>query len=436
MSVLDRASLEQSPLADLHAIASELSLDGYRRLRKDALIDAILERQGGEGASATAATETEERASGAAATETGEGPSTAAATEAEEAPTRRRRGRRGGRGRGATAEPEVADEASVDSASPHAEGPEEIEEQLERAEAEPADRRGRPPREAREQPAEEIVEGVVELLPNGSGFLRVAPPEPSDDDVYVSAAQVRRCDLVSGDRIAGPRRAPRRSERFASLVRVDTINGRPAEEVADSARYEDLPAEFPTERLPLDSDDLTITAIGGLAPIGRGSRVTITGAAQSGKTEVLRRLAGLFAGREELQVWVVLVGVRAEELGQWRAGPVDPAVALTLSASPDAQGQAIEGVVEQARRIAARGAHTVVLIDTLEVVPAQAARRALASARKLAEGGSLTVIATGPAPIGGETTVIAMDAALARTGQFPALDPADTWTMRRELLAE
>jgi transcription termination factor Rho len=193
---------------------------------------------------------------------------------------------------------------------------------------------------------------------------------------------------------------------------------------------------FPSERLPLDSDDLTITAIAGLAPIGLGSRVTIAGAAQAGKTEVLRRLAGLLAGNDQLHLWLVLVGVRPEELGEWRGGPVEPAVALTLSASADAQSQAVEGVVEQARRIAARGANTVVLIDTLEVVPLHASRRALASARKLADGGSLTVIATAPEPIGGETTVIAMDAALARTGQFPALDPAGTWTMRREALEE
>jgi transcription termination factor Rho len=411
MSVLDRASLEQSPLADLHAIASELSLDDYRRLRKDELIDAILERQGGEG-----------------------GPSREAADADQEEPSApRRRGRRGGRSRGAK-QIEVSEEEAGDETGPHAEGPEEIEQQLERAE-EPPDRPRRSRRGAQEQPAEEVVEGVVELLPNGSGFLRVAPPEPSDDDVYVSAAQVRRCELVSGDRVAGPRRAPRRSERFPSLVRVDTINGQPAAEVADSARYDDLPAVFPSERLPLESDDLTIGAIAGLAPIGLGSRVTVVGASQSGKTEVLRRLAGLLAASEELQLWLVLVGVRPEEVGEWRGGPIKPAVSLTLSSSAEAQGQAVEGVVEQARRTAARGADTVVLIDTLDLVPVQAARRALASARNLADGGSLTVIATAPAPIGGETTVIAMDAALARTGQFPAVDPAGTWTMRREALA-
>lgn len=409
MSVLDRASLEQSPLADLHAIASELSLDGYRRLRKDELIDAILERQGG--------------ADGQASAE-------AADAEQEEPSSRRRRGRRGGRSR-AGKESGTAEEK--DEAEPPAEAPAETE-QVEQTEEAPDRPRGSR-RGGQEPPDEDVVEGVVELLPNGSGFLRVAPPEPSDDDIYVSAAQVRRCELVSGDRVAGPRRAPRRSERFASLVRVDTINGQPAAEVADSTRYDDLPAVFPSERMPLEPGDLTITAIAELAPIGMGSRVTIVGEAQSGKTEVLRRLAALLAGREELQLWLVLAGVRPEEVSEWRGGPIEPVVALTLSASAEAQGQAVDGVVEQARRIAARGANTVVLIDTLEVVPVQAARRAMASARKLADGGSLTVIATAPAPIGGETTVISMDASLARTCQFPAIDPAGTWTMRRESLA-
>src|SRR5581483_6585777 len=122
---------------------------------------------------------------------------------------------------------------------------------------------------------DEVVSGVVELLPNGSGFVRVEPPEPSDDDVYISGAQVKRCELVSGDRISGPRRPPRRSERFASLVRIDTINDRPAAEVADSARFEDLPAAFPVERFKLGSDDPTLKAVEFLTPFGRGSRVVI-----------------------------------------------------------------------------------------------------------------------------------------------------------------
>jgi transcription termination factor Rho len=163
--------------------------------------------------------------------------------------------------------------------------------------------------------------------------------------------------------------------------------------------------------------------------------VAIVGAPQSGKSELLRRLGEALAGHDELQLWLALAGVRPEELWEWRAGPIAPAAAVSLSASPEAQGQAVEGVVEQARRMTARGANSVVLIDTLEAVPAQPARRALASARKLVGGGSLTVIATAPAPLGGETTVVSLDAALARVGQFPAVDPAGTWTMHRELLA-
>jgi transcription termination factor Rho len=239
---------------------------------------------------------------------------------------------------------------------------------------------------------------------------------------------------VTGDRVAGPRRAPRRSERFAALVRIDTINGRPAAELADSARYDDLPASFPTERFELGPDvDPTVQAIVSAAPVGRGSRVTIAGAAQTGKTELLRRLAAELAGREELQVWVALAGVRPEELQEWRAGTVAPAVALGFGASQEAQAQAVEGTVDQAQRIAARGADAVVLIDTLTGLPHNAARKALAAARNL-DSGSLTVIATAEAPFGGETTVITLDRALAREGSFPAVDRDETWTMRAELL--
>jgi transcription termination factor Rho len=389
MAILDRESLEQSPLADLHAIASELSIDGYRRLRKPELISAILERQGGE------------------AGEPGDG----AEAEAEpDRPSSRRRGRR---------RKPAAAKAQEESA--------------EKIEREPELPPGDGDREPEREP-DEMVDGVVELLPNGSGFVRVEPPEPSDADVYISSAQVRRCELVSGDRVTGPRRSPRRSERFAALVRIDTVNGRPAAELADGTHYDDLPASFPSTRFELESDqDSTVQAVAAATPIGRGSRVTIAGPAQSGKTELLRRLAAAFAGRDDLQVRVVLAGVRPEELAPWREGQVAPAVAVSLAASQDAQAQAVEGNVEQARRIAARGAHAVVLIDTVGGLPAHAARKALAAARNL-EDGSLTVIATAPEPLGGETTVIALDRALAREGTFPAIDRDASWTMRGDLL--
>ena len=95
-------------------------------------------------------------------------------------------------------------------------------------------------RDADRDREDRVIEGTVELLPNGSGFVRVTPPEPSDDDVYVSAAQVRRCELVSGDKVGGPVRAPRRSERYPSLIRIDTINGRPADEVAEGTHFDKI----------------------------------------------------------------------------------------------------------------------------------------------------------------------------------------------------
>ena len=308
---------------------------------------------------------------------------------------------------------------------PAPEGIEELEEEVERA---VRGGRGGADRE------EEIVEGEVELLPNGSGFLRVSPPEPSEDDVYVSAAQVKRCELVPGDRISGPRRAPRRSERFASLIRIDMINGRPAEEVADSTRFDDLPAAFPTERFRLGSEDPTIKAIEWLTPFGQGSRVSIVGPARAGKTEALRRLATALANLEDVQVTLVLAGVRPEEISDWAQGPVAPAASVSFAASADAQAQTLEHAVDQARRLAARGANVVVLIDTLAGIQAHAARKLLGSAKNIADGGSLTVIATAPEPLGGETTVIALDPLLASTGRFPALDLLASGTIRPELL--
>jgi transcription termination factor Rho len=424
MSVLDRDALEQSPLADLHAIASELSLDGYRRLRKDELIEAILAQQGGVEPAAA-----EEDVGAADSEESGAAESAeAVVADSEEAederPTgRRRRGRRGGRGRGSARGEAAAEEADEEEpgAAPEADEEEQEDEEAAVAAEEP-------------ESGDEIVEGEVDLLANGSAFVRVNAPEISDDDVYISAAQVKRCELVSGDRIAGPRRAPRRSERFASLVRIDTINGRPAAEVAEGARFDDLPAAFPNERLRLGSEDPTVKAIEWLTPFGKGSRVLIVGAARAGKSEALRRLAAALSEHDELQLFLVLAGVRPEEIPEWSESPTPPTAAVSFAASPDAQGHSIELVVDRARRAATRGGDAVVLIDTLEGVPPHVARKATAAARNIVDGGSLTVIATAREPVGGETTVIALDASMAAAGRFPALDMVASGTLRAELL--
>ena len=373
MTVLDRSELEASSIADLHLIADQIGLEGFRRLRKTDLIDAIL----------------------------GEKKEEKTPPVAESAPTPRR-----GRARVKREKPAEREK--------------------------PADRKKSYERKKSDEP-EHAAEGVVEILPNGSAMLRVQPPGSSDADVYISAAQVRRCELVPGDRVSGPVRAPRRSERHPSLVRIDTINGEPADSVAEGTRYDDLPVSYPSERLSFDSEDPTLKAIEWLTPLGRGSRAVIVGAARSGKTETLRRILGALAGREGLETALVLAGVRPEEVAEWQQGPVAPAATLTFAASPDAQGQAVEAVVETAKRLAVRGGHMVVLIDGLDGLHPHTARKVLSAARNLTEAGSVTVIATAARPFGGESTVIALDAVRASTGQLPALDLLSSGTLKPEL---
>jgi transcription termination factor Rho len=459
MSVITRSALEASPLADLHTIAGELGIDGYRRLRKADLVDKIIAQQGGEDAVAEAAA-----ANGAVEDEAPK----------PRARTRRSRSRRKDADEEGTTDEDAGDdviatedevvEEAIEEEEAEAAAAEEVEEPV----AEKPRRRSRGGRGGRDRDRDEdrdggdrdrgdrdggrdrdrgdrdgggdrdredrLVEGTVELLPNGSGFVRLTPPEPSDDDVYVSAAQVRRCELVSGDKVGGPVREPRRSERYPSLIRIDTINGRPADEVAEGTHFDDLPCTLPTERLALGSEDATLKAIEWLTPIGKGSRATIVGEAHAGKSEALKRLAGALKGVEGLEVHVVLAAVRPEECAEWRSGEIEPVAALSLGASADAAAQAVERAIDTAKRITARGGDVVVLIDGLDGLAPHAARRSLAAARNVVDGGSLTIVATASAPVGGETTIIALDRTLTRTGRFPALDLVASGTLRPELL--
>jgi transcription termination factor Rho len=440
MSVLDRSELEASPLADLHAIADLLGLDGFRRLRRPELIDAILgEQEKGR--------EPEE----------GQGPASGAG---KRRTSRVRRGAKDGAEDSSSSKSESSTSSSS-SSSRRRRSPGERDgggSRGGRDGAQPNGRSGAAPPKSGVDAAEAAprnAEGVVDLLGNGSAFLRVDPPEPSDQDVYISAAQVRRCELVSGDRVTGPVRTPRRSERYPSLVRIDTINGSSADTVSESAHYEDLAVAYPSERLALNAGHPTLDAIEWLTPLGRGSRAVIVGPSRAGKTETLRRLlhavvgnaavndgSGASAtetagsGSDALEVTVVLAGVRPEEIAEWqegREGLPTPAAALSFAASADAQGQAVERAMDAAKRVAARGGHALVLIDGLDGMHPPAARKTLAAARNLRDGGSLTVIATASRPFGGETTVIALDAGL--TGSdLPNLDLAASGTLKPELL--
>jgi transcription termination factor Rho len=373
MSVLQREQLEDSPLADLHAIASELGLEGFRAMRRADLIGAILNAQGADDEAEPAAAIEEPEPDEVPADEALERPGGEAvpAPPADEAPAEEQETER-------PAEAEAEEE-------PEAEAEEEPEAE---AEAEPeAEAEEEPEAEADTGPSAPPATGVLDILANGSGFVRVDPSGQSRDDVYVAPAQIRRCELRAGDEVSGPMRPPRRNERHPSLVRVETVNGADAEPPEQRPWFRDLTPVFASTRLPAPS---SLKA----APFGRGSRVLIAGPPGAGATSLLRDIAGELAKLDNFTSQVVLVGVRPEELTEWRRLEGLTVVGGSFERSPDAQAQAAELAIERAKRTAERGGHAALLIDQLDVLPAAAQRRIFGAARATEEGGTLTVVAT------------------------------------------
>jgi transcription termination factor Rho len=371
MPVLDRKELEESPLSDLHAIASELGIEGYRRLRREDLIDALA---GGPKAPAKD-------------------------SEEDERPEPRRRRTR-------------------------------------RARPAKAEEKEKPAEEPKDEPEEdddtEVRQGVLDILPNGSGFMRPDAFAHSRDDVYVSPAQIRRCELRAGDELEGPVRSPRRNERHPSLVRVDKVNGSEAEAPGERPRFEDLTPVFASQALttPDGLDD---------TPFGRGSRVAVGGPPGSGITTLLRRIVlGLKAAHEDLDVVVVLAGVRPEEVTEWKR---DSAVTIAgggFDRPVDEQAQAAESAIERGKRAAEAGRHAVVVVDSLDALPPAAARRVFGAARATEEAGTLTVIAsTGTAgePLRQATTRIVLDMPEDGPGPHPPRLAPASGTLRGNLLA-
>jgi transcription termination factor Rho len=405
MPVLQRKELESSPLADLHAIASELGLEGYRRLRKAQLVDAILGNGNGAAAEDVSADETSAAEEDEAAVES---PDEAPAEEALERPARRRR--RGGRGRRPAEEDDSKDEGPAKDDRP-AEGDAVIEEEPEVVEDETSEER--------------LVTGVLDVLPNGSGFVRA-----DDEEVYVSPAQIRRCELRAGDDVSGPVRPPRRNERHPSLIRVDAVNGQEAEPPESRPKFEDLTPIFPRERLEAPA------ALGSV-PLGRGSRVAVAGPPGAAATTLLRELVAGLAAEPEIELYVVLAGVRPEEVAEWRevAGSA-PVSGGSFDNPPDAISQAADLAVERAKRRVERGAHAAVVIDSLEALSPGAARRVLGAARATDGGGSLTVVAavgSAPEPLRWATSRVVL-AAPAEGATAPVVDAALSGTLHADRL--
>lgn len=394
-------------LADLHERAERLDVPGFRMLTRDELIDAIGEAE--EGGGDTAASDREERP--------------ARGSRGGRRRGSRGRGGRGGRGRG----------RGRDDESPRG-----------------RDEETDPDEEASDEDVEtEDVTGVLDRMPQGYGFLRLEgadddgeTDDEEDGDVYVSASQIRRCELRPGDTVSGPARPPRRGERHRALVRITSVNG--AEPEGDRVKFEDLTAIAPTRRISLgDADDGLVRAVDLLTPLAFGQRVLVLAEPRSGRTTLLRALARTLEG-SEAHISVLLADERPEEVTEWkRALPEAEIVAAAADQEPTDQVRAVELAVGQAKRRAESGEDVVVILDSLSRLalgyrdPAKV-KTLFGAGRELSEegAGSLTMIATvldsddrGAAVREAlettENTLLRLDADLAAKGIVPSLIVAE-----------
>jgi transcription termination factor Rho len=341
--------------------------------------------------------------------------------------------------------------------------PAESQEKPERGER--AERRREPKERERLEDAEtEDVVGVLEITPQRYGFLRFGGLEAEPDDVYVSASQIRRCELRSGDEVEGPARAPRRGERHRALVHVDRVNGAdpPTEE---RPGFDDLTAVLPKRRVALgESSDVLTRAVDLLTPLALGQRVLVTAAPRSGRTTLLRALAAAIAAQEGLELIVLLIDERPEEATAWREVlPESEVVSATAELPPEDQVRVAELALERARRLAESGTDICLVVDSLSrlaVASGSAGGRGrgsdvaevkslFGSGRELGEdsAGSMTVIATvvegaeddgaaERAVVTTESSLIALDPELAAAGVFPALRVADSRTSNEDELRD
>jgi transcription termination factor Rho len=312
------------------------------------------------------------------------------------------------------------------------------------------DRRPRP--EPEEEVETEEVTGVLDRMPQGYGFLRLTSLHSAEGDVYVSASQIRRCELRPGDEVSGPAREPRRGENHRALVRVASVNGREPE--AERSQFEDLTPVPPHRRLPTADAEPLVRAVDLLAPLALGERILVLAEPRSGRTTLLRAVARAF-GAGGARLLILLADERPEEVTEWeRAMPEAEVIASPADTEPRDQVRAAELAIGHAKRRAEAGEDVVVIIDSLSRLAlgyrdTSRVKRIFGAGRELEgeETGSLTVIATvleddekGPAVRSAlettENVLVRLDADLAAQGIVPSLRVHETRASGEEQLRD
>lgn len=320
-------------------------------------------------------------------------------------------------------------------------------------------------------------DGTLEILPDGYGFLRCPDTSylASADDIYISPSQIRRFNLHTGDSIEGEVRIPKEGERYFALVRVETVNDLPPEALKHRMLFENLTPIFPNEPLILERDmrgdeNLTGRIIDMIAPIGKGQRSLIVAPPKSGKTVLLQHIAhAIAANYPDVVLMVLLVNERPEEVTEMQRTIRGEVVAATFDEPAVRHVQVAEMVIEKAKRLAESKRDVVVLLDSItrlaraynQVIPSsgkvltsgvdanalERPKRIFGAARKIEEGGSLTIIGTALIDTGSRmddviyeefkgtgNNEIHLERRMAEKRVYPAINLNRSGTRREELL--
>ena len=325
-----------------------------------------------------------------------------------------------------------------------------------------------------EEPVTTQGAGLLEIVPDGHGFLRNARLSPSTDDVYVAQSQIRRFNLRTGDMIEGRVRPPKELERYPSLLYVERINGLPAEMAQKRPLFEQLTPIHPNVQIVLSTEPniLPTRIVDVIAPIGRGQRGLIVAPPKAGETMLLKANAnGVTTNAPDIQLIVLLIGERPEEVTDMRRSVKGEVVAATFDEPVEQHIKVAELVLEKAKRQVEHGRHVVILMDSLTrltrayniamppsgrtlsggVDPAALypPKRFFGSARNIEDGGSLTIIATCLVDTGSRMDDVIyeefkgtgnmelhLDRKLAEKRIFPAVDIQRSGTRREDLLLD
>lgn len=318
------------------------------------------------------------------------------------------------------------------------------------------------------------TEGILDILTDGYGFLRTNGYLPSEGDVYVGLATIRRNGLRKGDYITGQTRPARPNEKYAALQRIDTVNGTPIDELGKRVRFADLTPVFPDERLLLEHGRNTITArvIDLCAPIGKGQRGLIVSPPKAGKTTILKDIAAsITANNPEVHLMCLLVDERPEEVTDMERSIHGEVISSTFDMPCENHVAVSEMVIERAKRLVENGQDVVILLDSLTRLAraynlAQPAsgrilsggvdstalyppKKFLGAARNIEGGGSLTILASALIETGSKmdevifeefkgtgNMEVKLDRQLADRRIFPAIDPVASGTRREDLLLD